>query len=204
MKTKKITAVLMAAAMAVSMAATTAMSASAEELDTPVQEEIIEAASEVSSTGKAISWGSRNTNDNYAMTETLYKLDMSGTSMADGAISSATIKYDGTNYIITLNTKPITKKYLGINFTADIRTITAHTYSPSGTINAVQSATDSSVYTITIPATAQLHYPSGAASTGYTYGIKLQFTTSLEDNWVFSQIPAMSSPSAFMLFNIAS
>lgn len=81
MKTKKFTAIAMAAVMSMAMVATTAMSASAEELDTPVQEEIVEA--EISTTGKTVVWNS-SSDCTVSLTEVLRKYsNPSSTSMAN-------------------------------------------------------------------------------------------------------------------------
>lgn len=207
MKTKKITAVLMAAAMAVSMAATTAMSASAEEIDPTVRVEEMRAIA--NTTPATINWSNFIANTPYSTNYAAYKLNMSGTSMADGALKkntttvldNCTMKYSSADsaYILTFKTKTLT--YLGLS--ADITDIDAvtYTYDNSGVKNGEvgltvnNPATD--VWEIVIPDTNVTIHPNGST---YDYGLQVTFSTSLDGDWFWSLFPDMVNPTAFLLF----
>lgn len=224
MKNKKIVAVLVTASMATSMVATTAMSASAEEFDTLVQEEVL-ASSEVTTTGKAIDWTytedgetvTRDIDTTYSTTNVnVWKLDLSKKSMADDGVTDVTVKKvadsqnsGSYNYEIAISVTPITKSYsVGswqlINATCSITGITAYSQDDASTFVASANATGD-VYTLTIPESTLLPYV-GTFSVGETKyspenSIKLEFNTNFDKSWL-NYIPAMSSPSAFLTFDI--
>lgn len=195
MKTKKITAVLMATAMAVSMAATTAMSASAADLDTPVYEEIEAAA--VSTTGKTVVW-----NPSSDGTSTLSYFvgkysNPTNQSMAADGIASSTLTKSGSTYTLTLNTQSITKTFLGISYTADIKTVTA-VFQDGTTATGTKSG---NTFTISFNTSKQLPWVGTSYANEFENSIELDFTTTMEDNAIFSLLPSsMKNPQTYFLF----
>ncbi len=219
MKTKKITAIAMAAVMSLSMVATTAMSASAEELDTPVQEEGL--AEDVTVTGTTINWGSRTVSTetnvvSYALTNVvLYKTDYSDVSMSNDAVSLATISFDGTNYTITVYFQPVTRSVTVGSLTLVDATAVVTGVDASGYNNTslnISFTSDSAGYSsaeITIPANTSIDsipafsYTSNGTTCNVDpeYGITLDFETSFDKSYL-NRIPAMTHPSAEMTFSV--
>lgn len=215
MKTKKITAVLMATAMAVSMAATTAMSASAEELDTPVQEEVLAESVNLGST--TINWGSRSDNTWYNLTDVvLYKTDFSDVSMANDAILAAKIMKTGSNYVVSIDFQPITKSVTIGNWSLINATAVVTDADASGaagtyfTKSFTPDATGYSNVEYTFATSTPIYdVPSFSYTSGGTtynvdpeYGVKIDFDTSFDVAYL-NYIPAMAHPSAYMTFSIA-
>ena len=205
---KKISAMAMATAMAATMAVGTAMSASAEALDTPATEEELLVASEAATTSKQISWGTRSEDVAYSMTKIMYKLDMSEVSMSNTGVTAAQITKatddEGNSYYyIDVTTGPITKTItiLGkeYTFTANVTGLSAYGYNDAPL---TVTSLDSGVYRISFACDQALPYPNGASTLGYAEAIKIQFTTNLSQT-ALALIPEMSNPSAFMLFNIS-
>lgn len=203
MKTKRFVAVLMAAAMATSMAATTAMSTSAADFDTPIQEEIIEAAA-ISTTAKTLVWNPSTDGTCTITSYGLYKVsNPSSTSMANGAITNATLTKSGSTYTLVLNTQAISGKYLGITYSATIKTVAA-VFNDGSTVSASKSG---NTYTITFPTSKSLPWVGDSASTynGFQNSLQLNFTTTMEDSAIGSILPdAMKNPQAFFMFTVPS
>lgn len=212
---KKISAMAMVAVMAATMAVGTAMSASAEELDTSVQEEIL--AQDVTLSSTTIDWGNRSLNTEYNLTDViLYKTDFSDVSMSNGSVFSATISFDGTNYTITVNFQPVTRSVtVGsltlVNATAVVTGVQASGYNGAALSTSFSpNSTGYSTAEITIPATTSVSsIPAFSyTSDGFTYdadpeyGITLDFETSFDKSYL-NLIPAMTQPSAEMTFSIA-
>lgn len=193
---KKISAMAMATAMAATMAVGTAMSASAEELDTPAYEEIEAAA--ISTTGKAVVWNpSSNGTSNLSYFVGKFS-NPRNESMAADAIKNATLNKNGTTYTLTLTTQTISHDLGLTTYHANVKTVTA-VFQDGTKVDAVKNG---NVFTITFNSSEMLPWVGTYYANGYENSIELDFTTTLEDQggaWSF--LPdSMKNPQTYFKF----
>ena len=200
MKKNKITAAVMAMAMAVSMAATTAMSASATsvgETNSPVAIEETDRAMSISTTGKAVIWNPTS-DGTVALNYFVGKYsNPTNQSMAAGAVSGATLTKSGSTYTLNLTTQSMTYSFLGISYSASIKT--AKIVLQDGTqINGVKNG---NTISFTFSASDLHKWVGTAYANGYQNSTEIDFTTTMEDEAIFSLLPSsMKNPQTFFLF----
>lgn len=196
--TKKISALVMAAAMAATLAASTAISVSAADVtDTNVYTVESIKASDVTTTGKTIVWNSSSDGTSILEYFVGKYSDPTSQSMAADGIKSSTLTKSGSTYTLTLNTQSITETFLGTPYTADIKTVTA-VFQDGSTVLATKNG---DVFTITFDSSKQLPWVGTEYANGYQNSIELNLTTTLEDNAIFSLLPdSMKNPQTYFLF----
>lgn len=200
LKFKKLSAAVMATAMAATMAVGTAISASAADINVSAYETT--AASSVSVTSQGLIWNPASDGTCTISNFGLYKAsNPSSISMANGAITGVKLTKSGSNYTLVLDTKAIENTFLGIKYSATIKTITAEFYG-GATVTATQNGNQ---FTITFPASYGLPWIGETSSNGYQNSLQLNFTTTMEDGSVAAILPdAMKNPQAFFMFTTPS
>lgn len=195
MAKNKIAAITTAAVMSFSMVATTAMSASATEVAVNAQEEV-ESVS-ISTTGQKVVWNSSSDGTSELDYFVGKYSDSTKESMAASGITSATLTKSGSTYTLKLTTKSIEKTFLGTSYTADIKTVKA-VFKDGSTVTGSKSG---STFTISFDTSKELPWVGESNAKGKQNSIQLDFTTTLEDESVFSLLPSsMKNPQTYLLF----
>lgn len=179
--------------------------------DEEVQSEVVALSEETTTQAVAFDWSNLGLLSTGNITDTAYKVDLSDESMADDSLADgSTVMYtldSEGNYVyqFTIMTTSAEQGYEGHIFTAKPTSAVVTYYTSSGTVATVNCNVSDGKITFNLPADAKGMAPtSGSIPGGYKNMIKVNMTTSLNDNWLADLIfpDAMKNPTFFYAFTV--